>query len=97
MIPKEVFDAWDEVGFSGRLAFLFRSKFMLERYPDDNDEFIRAVDRFSKSYLEKLPGELQAEFAGYAETPRFQQIWLRKGGDTNEGKVQEGKRDEEHH
>ena len=83
MTAREMIKAWDSIGPLGKLAFLFRSGFMKEEYPKDDEPFFHALERFEKQKFEDLPGELQIEFGLYAETPRFQHIWLKKGGEKN--------------
>lgn len=92
---KEISNAWDEIGLMGRLAFLFRSKWIGAEYPEDDERFLAAVDRFVKMYLEDLPGELQAEFAGYIEGRNL--LRREKGGEKNDSTVQEGQGNKEYH
>jgi hypothetical protein len=85
---KEAIETWDSLGPLGKLVFLLRSGFMKEEYPKDDEPFFNALELFEKKKFEDLPGELQNEFGQYAETPRFQRVWLRKGGEESE-KAQE--------
>jgi hypothetical protein len=81
MTVKEAMETWDSLGPLGRLVFLLRSEVMKSEYPTDDEPFFHALERFEKQKFEDLPGQLQDEFGLYAETPRFQQVWLRKGGE----------------
>jgi hypothetical protein len=78
MTAREIMDTWNNLGELGRLAFLFRSPFMKQEYPTDDEPFFCALERFKEEKFEDLPWELQDEFGQYAETPRFQEVWLRK-------------------
>jgi hypothetical protein len=80
MTARELMEAWDRFPKLGRVSFLLKSGYMKAEYPEDNAEFIGALDRFSKTEFEELPWKLQDEFVAYMETPIFQ-IWTRRGGE----------------
>lgn len=93
MTAKEVMETWDSLGPLGRLVFLLRSEFMTSEYPRDDEPFFHALEHFEKRKFEDLPWQLQDEFHSYAETPRFQQVWARKGGEKS-GQSLSGEKDE---
>jgi len=78
MTARELMAAWDEFPFAGRVAFLLRSGFITEEYPDTDEKFIDALDGLSKGGLAQLPWPLQDEFGRYVETTFFQN-WVKKG------------------
>jgi hypothetical protein len=64
---------------------------MKEEYPKDDEPFFYALEILEEKEFEDLPGQLQDEFGLYAETPRFQQVWLREGV-RRVGKIYRGRR-----
>lgn len=79
-------EAWEKFLFLGRISFLLRSGFMREEYPEDDQDFIDALDGLSKTEFAQLPWTLQDEFGRYVGTPNFQN-WLKKGGEIGGRKI----------
>ena len=80
MTARELMEAWEKFPKLGKISFLLKSGYMRAEYPWENEEFIRALDRFIGAEFDGLPWELQDEFGAYVETPIFQ-IWIKRGGD----------------
>jgi len=79
MTAMDVIEAWQVFPKLGRVSFLLTSQYMKVAYPEDNEDFISALDRLALSDLTGLPGVLQNEFRTFMDTPRYQ-AWLKKGG-----------------
>ena len=89
MTARELMEAWEKFPFLGRISLLLRSGFMREEYPEDDQDFIDALNGLSKTEFAQLPWALQDEFGRYVETPNFQN-WIKKGGESDGGKIGDG-------
>lgn len=84
MTFSEVLKDWDELCLAGRFSFLLKSQFMKQKYPEDNEEFIKALDRYGKAKFEDLSWKLQDEFQVHVETGFYRDHFRQKGGEENE-------------
>jgi hypothetical protein len=80
MTVTEVIEAWRLFPKLGKVSFLLESQYMKIAYPEDNTEFIDAIDMVLGARFDELPGDLQNVFRGFMDTPRYG-IWRKKGGD----------------
>jgi len=83
MTLSEVLKEWEELSLAGRFSFLLRSSFMKQEYPEDNEEFVSALDRFANAKFEDLPWELQDQFQAYVETDFYRKHFRQKVGDSD--------------
>jgi len=84
MTFKEVLNSWGELSLASRFSFLLRSPFMKQEYPVDNEDFMKALDRYGNAGFEDLPWQLQDEFQVYVETDFYRKHFKPKGGEENE-------------
>jgi hypothetical protein len=90
MTFSEVLKDWEGLSMTGRVSFLLRSSFMKEEYPEDNEEFMGALERYGNAKLEDLPWQLQDGFQVYVETDFYRKHFKPKGGESDGGKIGDG-------
>jgi hypothetical protein len=90
MTFREVLNSWEELSVVGRFSFLLRSPFMKQEHPEDNEEFMGALDRYGNAGFGDLPWQLQDEFQVYVETDFYRKHFGPKGGKGDGGKIGDG-------